>query len=729
MLLPPRNSSRYFAYTLKMSIVVACAFLLGDPAAGRARQPAGAAPAGRQETVDGLFITVRNPLDSVGIKRIKSQTERFLDRADRRGHKIIYDFNPDGYPTQPSDYGVCRDLAEYILSLQDVTTIAFVHNDVTGHTVLPALACKELVMAKKARIGDVIGSSMNPLERDKLVFYEQLAEHRRYFPAVVLKMLDPDLEIIEGTRGGGTAYIDRRNEAAETKKGFVAIARHDPVYGRGRAALYTSDQAERLGLCKLQIDSRNQVKDAYGLPTASLREDPLQGRSPNSWRITVSGRIDRALSEKVQRRIKRAIARGANLIFLQLECGDGDTVVARDMADFLRDLRDDRDEHPVMSVAIVTEQARNSAVFIAWGCTEVVMCQRAHLGGFESYLHRRPQFAPAISKSLEDLAERQGYSPLLARGMLDPKLSIHAVSRKSRAMDRALMDGDDLNEDVKTKNEWNNEAQVKAPGEWFILDSNQARKLDVARFVFDGEPGQMTGWLRERYGLDEKQPHDVSADWLEDLAAFLCSPVVSVFLVMIGIAGLILELKVPGVGLPGVIAAICFVLYFWAHSQLAGHLTMLAVLLFLLGLILIALEVFLVPGLGITGVSGIVLIVVSLALATLVKKPETRHEWMEFGSTLTTLSLSLLGAVAGALAVAYYLPHIPWANRLVLAPPADPSDAVAEDIDSAPSYTSLLGAIGEAATALRPAGKAQFGDAYVDVVAEGSSSSPVAGCG
>src|SRR5262249_39749178 len=156
--------------------------------------------------------------------------------------------------------------------------------------------------------------------------------------------------------------------------------------------------------------------------------------------------------------------------------------------------------------------------------------------------------------------------------------------------ERRLMDGDELNEDVKSEQKWINEGQLKPPGEWLKLDSKLAKKLDVAKYVFEGEPRDIPSWLRDRYGLEEKQPRDVGSDWLEDLAEFLCSPAVSVFLVMICITGLILELKVPGIGLPGVVAAICFVLYFWAHSQLAGHLTMLAVLLFLLGLILIGLE-------------------------------------------------------------------------------------------------------------------------------------------
>jgi membrane-bound ClpP family serine protease len=190
---------------------------------------------------------------------------------------------------------------------------------------------------------------------------------------------------------------------------------------------------------------------------------------------------------------------------------------------------------------------------------------------------------------------------------------------------------------------------------------------------------------------------------------------------MIGIAGLILELKIPGVGFPGVIAALCFVLYFWAHhDQMRGHLTMLAILLFILGLILIALEIFVVPGLGVTGISGIILVVVSLGLVTLVKRPETTQEWMDFGSTLTTLGFGLVGSVATALIIAWYLPHIPYANRLMLAPPSDNPEAFDEEGAGAATYAALLGAIGEAATALRPAGKARFGEDYLDVIAEGS---------
>src|SRR5262249_33091159 len=151
------------------------------------------------------------------------------------------------------------------------------------------------------------------------------------------------------------------------------------------------------------------------------------------------------------------------------------------------------------------------------------------------------------------------------------------------------------------------------------------------------------------------------------------------------------------------------------------------ILLFILGLVLLGLEIFVLPGFGVTGISGILLVLLSLALVTLEKKPETTQEWLDFGKTLSTFGLGLLGAIAAALLVAWYLPHIPYASRLVLKPPGEEAelaegDAVEEARGPAvqADALALLGAIGVAVTPLRPAGMVRFGDAFVDVVAEGS---------
>src|SRR5439155_3833512 len=158
----------------------------------------------------------------------------------------------------------------------------------------------------------------------------------------------------------------------------------------------------------------------------------------------------------------------------------------------------------------------------------------------------------------------------------------------------------------------------------------------------------------------------------------LPSSTMSFILVLVGITCLIVELKMPGVGVPGVIAAVCFVLFFWSHSQLAGQITMLAVLLFVLGLILLALEVFVLPGFGVAGVSGILLVLVSLALVTIEKKPETSQEWMSLLGTIGTFALALFASVPIAVALAWYLPSSPYFNRIILKPEPERAEELGE---------------------------------------------------
>ena len=229
--------------------------------------------------------------------------------------------------------------------------------------------------------------------------------------------------------------------------------------------------------------------------------------------------------------------------------------------------------------------------------------------------------------------------------------------------------------------------------------------------------------LAELYTVEGLEPSQVmvaETDWLDGLADFLRDPWTSMILIMVAITCLMLELKMPGVGLPGVVAAICFLLFFWAHSQLHGQITWLAILLFALGLLLVGMEIFVLPGFGITGISGTLLILASLGLVVYGHWPRSGSEWITFGNKLAPFGVSLLGSLVGVVLIVHYLPHIPILNRLILRPGVEPGEEEAEtEWPLHAELQGLLGAIGVAATPLRPAGKTQFGEAFVDVVAEG----------
>jgi membrane-bound ClpP family serine protease len=691
---------------------------------GIALMPAGVRAEGPSAS-DGVFITIRYPLDDKEVGRIKMVTtqarENYRKRLEAEGLaarptplKIVYDFNPEGQAAGSSLYGNCRELAVFFLSLTDVTTIAFVHGEVTRHAVLPVLACQELVMAQEGKIGNAIRDQVEPPAKDQLVFYREVAEKRGRSPALVLKMLDRNLEVFAATRNTGVWFVDG---SQQPEPGLVINKATGPVFSKGNVATFTTAEAVKYELCRLRKDSREDLADWYGLSPTSMREDPMLGRTPVPWVVEIRGQLSGMTEETLKRRLKRVVGEKANFIILQLECGGGDPSVADNLARFIRDeLKDDSGHGPVMTVAYVTEHARDLAIFLALGCTQIVMHKDAKLGDFETFLKSHPTYEASMSAMLEDLAKKRYYPPLAVQGMVDRKLHLYRAKRQKNPLQWAVVTQEEIDQEP---GKWLVEgAALKSKDELLTLDAKTAQNLGLAQHVVDD-----LGQVYTQYRLDPQGVRQAGPDWLDRFAAFLRLPLVAFILALLGFACLILELKMPGVSLPGIISALCFVLFFWSHAQLAFM--WLALLLFVLGLVFIALEIFVVPGFAVLGVSGVILVLASLGLATLERWPQSESEWMVALSSLGQFGISLVGAVVGALFLARYLPHIPYANRLVLNP-VEPGEAMPDEAAqmSAARAAAMLGAIGVAATPLRPAGMVRFGDDYIDVVAEGSFVQP-----
>jgi membrane-bound serine protease (ClpP class) len=276
------------------------------------------------------------------------------------------------------------------------------------------------------------------------------------------------------------------------------------------------------------------------------------------------------------------------------------------------------------------------------------------------------------------------------------------------------------NEDAKKANPENpdlwveNPEKVKNPGQLLKLSATRAVELGLARFTVEGSDVRDVCAI---YGY--KDAKDPDPGWLDRFAEFLKLPVVTVLLVVIGFTGLILELKVPGLTVPGILAALCFILVFWAHSNFSGQTFVLALLLFLLGLVLVGLEIFVLPGFGACGIFGILCMLAGLGLVTLEKIPETGTEWGNLGRKVSHYLFAMMGAVALAFTIAKFLPKVPYANRMILKGPNERTETAVELLPGAGEAAELLGAIGTTNTPLRPAGVVKFGDKFVDVVSDG----------
>jgi membrane-bound ClpP family serine protease len=678
--------------------------------------PAAPAQEPRGWQKDGLFITVPNPITDSAVSQIEARINDARSRQKRTLQTIVFDFNPGGQPAGTSKFPSCLGLKDLIWKLRtkdSLSTVAFLHNEVTKHTVLPVLACDEIVMSRGAKLGQVQRDAEDRLTEAARSEYAAVAA-RKGSPDLVWKMIYADLALARVKTKDGVRYVDRKTlpEGArvEVPPGLdVGVAN----------TLFDTARARGVELCKAVYESRADVQRAYGLSPRSLREDTLPpDKMAVVARVDLTGTVNKAKLDSLERRVKNAVGRGANVIVVYLDCEGGETVDVASTANVLGTLRDAPEKPIVKTIAYVPpHRSLGAATFLALGCSEIVMAKDAVLGDFE-YLRSAGEHLEMTRKMLVELADRQGYPPLLFQATLEPGMVLYRAHPPQKTTPLRIMSEQDLK---ASGGAWVPAGRIPIPeGQLLKIDASLAKDWGVANYT----DVESIDDLYARYNLDPSRVRVSRDDWLDKVAEFFREEIVKIILIMVGIAGLILELKMPGVGIPGVIAAICFVLFFWAHS-FVGQFTMLAVLLFVLGLILIGLEIFVVPGFGVTVISGVVLVVVSLVLVTLERMPQTTEDWLSVGGTVTSLGVGLVAAIAGAFVLAWYLPHIPYVSRLVLAPP-EHEDGIDPDAFGGrqESAAALLGAIGVAATTLRPAGKARFGDDYLDVIAEGDYVNP-----
>lgn len=198
-------------------------------------------------------------------------------------------------------------------------------------------------------------------------------------------------------------------------------------------------------------------------------------------------------------------------------------------------------------------------------------------------------------------------------------------------------------------------------------------------------------------------------------------PIVEILLVVLGAALLVLELKAPGSFVFAGLAAVCFLLFFWAQALLGAPLIGLGLVLFFLGLALVGLELTVFPHHVVPGVIGLILVLAGLTIASLDATPETADDWLAVAIKVLRTGLTMAAGCALAWIAAAHLPELPIANRLVLTPPAERTEEDAEPGDAA---NRLLGQTGVTLSLLGFAGKAQIAGQRVDVVTDGECVPP-----
>jgi membrane-bound serine protease (ClpP class) len=385
----------------------------------------------------------------------------------------------------------------------------------------------------------------------------------------------------------------------------------------------------------------------------------------------ITGEIDPRMAPYITRVISDAENNGAEAIIFRINTFGGRVDAATQIKDAILGSR-------LLTIAFINNRAISAGALIALSCRKIGMVPGSSIGAAtvvdQSGQKQSEKYQSFMRSEMRSTAERNGRRTDIVQGMVDENIIIPGINDHNRLI---------------------------------TLTSDEAKKYGIA----DTLVYNLNDCLSV-FGLKDAQVIKVNSNWAEDLVGFLNQPLISSILIMLGLVGIFAEIKSPGFGFPVIIGIISLLLFFGSSYilQLASFIN---IVLFIIGVILLLLEIFVIPGFAITGVIGIILIIGSIFLS-LVGNNLPYWDSGAVSRAAIQLSASLLFAFILIYILAKYLPKSSAFSRLVLSN----EEKADQGFVSYPSAKELIGMEGIALTTLRPAGSAEFNGQRYDVVAD-----------
>ena len=642
-----------------------------------------------------------------------------------------------------SEFEPAYALARLLTSrdLTDVKTVAWLPRSIQGHGVLVAMACEEIVMASDAEIGgagvDEPAEEGGPSET-VIAAYREIAGTRLTMPAALaVGMIDSSVEVVQIESGEGLRFV-LRDEVEDFRRDHEVI-KEDVLKPAGALARFTGREGRQFGFVKYLAAEKKDVARALAVPADSLTEDRVMMAAWQAIVIDIKGEVTPRTASEFKTLVTNRVSAGVNWVGVRIDSVGGDLPSCLDIAAALASF----DPNTVRTVAYVPVEARGGAAVIALACDQLVMHPTATLGaGPQAALAaparppaagdmrqlpplrggRKPrpeppqaqdeavQLAAAVASIRDSLAARTERSWSLLAAMLDARIDVANYRNKATGEER-VMSGEEAAALPDAVN-WNRGAALAGNNAPLALSGQQAAAAGVAWHTVDN-----FDQLKRLYGIERVET--VEPNWALTLVQALASPGLATFLLFLGFIGMYIELKTPGVGVGGVISLLAFMLFFWAN-YLEGTAGSLEILMFVCGIVLLLLEVFVAPGVGIFGLTGGLMVLFSLVLASQTFViPHTEAEFEQVTESMGLVVAAGVGMIVLALALRKFLPKAPIFNRLVLEPPAPEERITLSHREATADFSHLVGREGEAITDLLPAGKALIDEELIDVIAQG----------
>jgi len=391
--------------------------------------------------------------------------------------------------------------------------------------------------------------------------------------------------------------------------------------------------------------------------------------------MEIKSEIDPRMARYVTLALEHAQEVQADYIIVDMDTYGGVLTDAKEIVDQLMDV-----DKPLW--VFINSDAASAGALISIACDSIYMSPGASIGA-ATVVDGSGETAPDKYQSymrsiMRSTAEVNGRDPRIAEAMVDESIEIDSITTAGNVItfttSEALKHG-------------YCEAKVNSIEE--ILERNRIESYELDRFQLGA---------------------------VEKVVAIFLNPFISGLLILVIIGGIYFELQTPGVGFP-LFAAITALLLYLIPYYLSGMAEYWEIIALLVGLVLIIVEVFVIPGFGVTGIAGIALTLTSLVLIML-NNDFFNFEFVPLGDIVTAM-FATLGGITGGILLLFFggarLTKTKAFRNIALMDTQEKS----EGYSVGNSISTLMGQKGVAQTVLRPSGKIFIGQQLYDASTRG----------
>lgn len=395
----------------------------------------------------------------------------------------------------------------------------------------------------------------------------------------------------------------------------------------------------------------------------------------------------------VRRGVKEAMEAGADALILDMNTDGGRVDVTEDIIEIISKFKG-------ATFTYVNDRAFSAGAFIAVATQKIYMAPQSVIGAAAPIM-MSPGGTGA--ETMPDTVEAKMTSAIRALVRVQAEKNNHNIDVIEAMIDKTkelVIEGEVLNKEgnILTLTDRQAAREYGSPPKP-LLSSGTVESLDA---------------LLQQLGYAGAQRIEIKPTGTEKLGLWINT--VAPLLLIIGIVGLYIEFKTPGFGLPGIVGIAAFAIYFLG-GYVAGLSAAGWVIVFVVGLILVMVELFVFPGTYVAGIAGALLMLVALVMGMVDVYPgaPTLPTMPQLQLPLRDLSVAILVSFGLALVLARFLPRTSLFHQLVSQTASGVTSVAALEAQQA----ARVGRTGVTVSPLCPGGKARFGDELLDVITRG----------